>query len=102
MNIWNYATKTHEISSVFPEECLTLAFHPSGLHLVLALQDKILMCKVLSEEIAHFKNLAIKGCSEIRFNHGGHLFACVSADKNIHIYNFYTYECTERMKFTGH
>ena len=35
--IWNYATKTHEMSYTFPEECLTVAFHPSGLHLVVAL-----------------------------------------------------------------
>jgi len=37
VSIWNYATKTHEISTAFTEECLTLAFHPSGLHIVLAL-----------------------------------------------------------------
>ena len=37
VNIWNYATKSHEISYVWPEECLTLAFHPSGLHLIVAL-----------------------------------------------------------------
>ena len=41
VSVWNYAHKTHEISTLFTEECLTLAFHPSGLHLVLALQDKI-------------------------------------------------------------
>jgi len=41
ISIWNYATKTHEITAVFPEECLALAFHPSGLHLVIALQDKV-------------------------------------------------------------
>ena len=102
VNIWNYVTKTHEISTVFPEECLTLAFHPSGLHLVIALQDKINMCKVLSNSVQSFKNLPIKGCNEIRFSNGGHLFACVAQEKLIHVYNFYTYECTERMKFTGH
>lgn len=37
VSIWNYATKTHEISQTFPEECLTVAFHPSGLHLIIAL-----------------------------------------------------------------
>lgn len=37
VSVWNYATKQHEISQSFTEECLTLAFHPSGLHLVLAL-----------------------------------------------------------------
>jgi len=30
------------------------------------------------------------------------MFAIVSNDKNINVYNFYTYECTERMMFSGH
>jgi len=60
------------------------------------------MCKVLSNTISHYKQLSVKGCNEIRFANGGHLFAIVSAEKNIHVYNFYTYECTERMKFQGH
>jgi len=55
VSVWNYVNKTHEISQVFTEECLTLAFHPSGLHIVLALQDKIQMCKVLSNAISQYK-----------------------------------------------
>ena len=65
VSIWNYNTKQHEISTVFPEECLTVAFHPSGLHLVIALQDKINMCNVLSNTIQYYKTLTIKGCNEI-------------------------------------
>ena len=48
VNIWNYTTKSHEITQTFPEECLAVAFHPSGLHLIIALQDKIVWCNVLS------------------------------------------------------
>ena len=48
VNIWNYVSKTHELGATFTEECLTLAFHPSGLHLIVALQDKVQMCNVLS------------------------------------------------------
>lgn len=99
VSIWNYATKTHEISWTWPEECLTVAFHPSGLHVVIALQDKIVMCNVLSSTIHHFKTISIKGCNEIKFSNGGHLFACVANEKNIHIYNFYTLETNERMQF---
>jgi len=102
VSIWNYATKTHEISQVFPEECLTVAFHPSGLHLVIALQDKINMCNVLSNSISFFKSIGIKGCNEIKFSNGGHLFACVANEKLIHVYNFYTTDCNERMQFQGH
>jgi len=33
------------------EECLAVAFHPSGLHLLVSLKDKINICNVLSREI---------------------------------------------------
>ena len=102
VNIWNYAQKTHEICTTFTEECLTLAFHPSGLHLVIATQDKIQMCNVLSKEITPFKTMMIKGCNEIRFSNGGHLFACVAQEKTIHVFNFFTGDCGERMQFQGH
>ena len=102
VSIWNYATKTHEISQSFPEECLTVAFHPSGLHLLVALQDKIYMCNVLSKSIKDYKSIMIKGCNEIRFSNGGHLFACVAHEKQIHVFDFYTCHLPERMMFTGH
>ena len=64
VSIWNYATKTHEITQSFPEECLTVAFHPSGLHLIVALGDKIYLCNVLSKSIKDYRSLMIKGCNE--------------------------------------
>ena len=97
VSIWNYATKTHEASQSFTEECLTIAFHPSGLHLLVALQDKILMCNVLSNQIDGPRQIPIKGCNEIRFSNGGHLFACVQNEKNVHIFNFYTGDSPSNM-----
>ena len=60
------------------------------------------MCKVLSNSIQSYKQLTVKGCNEIRFSNGGHLFAIVVNEKNIHVYNFYTYECSEKMQFQDH
>ena len=37
VNIWDYVTRTLEIQTTFAEECLAVAFHPSGLHLVVAM-----------------------------------------------------------------
>jgi hypothetical protein len=34
-------TKTLEISQTVPEDALAVAFHPSGFHVVVAIQDKI-------------------------------------------------------------
>jgi len=50
--IWNYEKRDLEISSIpFAEECLAIAFHPSGLHLVVALGDKVIICNVLSSKL---------------------------------------------------
>ena len=61
------------------------------------------MMNVLSSSFSFAnKTITLKGCNEIRFSNGGHLFACVANDKSIHVYNFYTMELSERMQFTGH
>jgi len=52
VNIWDYQTKKLEIQTTFPEECLAVAFHPSGLHLIIAMADKISFCNILSRSIS--------------------------------------------------
>lgn len=50
--IWNYNTMQLETKpTLMGEECLAVAFHPSGLHLLVSLKDKINICNVLSREI---------------------------------------------------
>ena len=39
--IWNYKDHTLELMQSYQDECLAVAFHPSGLHLVVAQQDKV-------------------------------------------------------------
>lgn len=78
VRIWNYATRSLEITHTATEEALSVAFHPSGFHIVVGLLDKIMMMNVLSKALTQFKGFQIKGCREIRFAHGGHLFAAVN------------------------
>ena len=54
VSIWNYATRTHELSHTQQEECLAVAFHPSGLHIIVAVQDRVIMYNVLSKTIEHY------------------------------------------------
>lgn len=82
IRIWNYATKTLEICSTMTEEALAVAFHPSGFHIVVALQDKVLMMNVLSKSLNSFKPLPIKACREVKFSNGGHLFAAAVGTNN--------------------
>lgn len=84
------------------EEALAVAFHPSGFHIIVALLDKIQMMNVLSKSLNQIKPLQIKGCKEIKFSNGGHLFAAAYGNNSIHIYNFYTGECPPYYQCRGH
>jgi WD40 repeat protein len=60
VKIWNYVNKTLEITQNLAEEALAVAFHPSGFHIVVAIQDKILLMNVLSKSLHLFKNIQVK------------------------------------------
>ena len=83
------------------EGATAVAFHPSGFHLLAAVGDKIMMMNVLSNSMSEYHNIAIKGCREIRFSNGGHLFAA-GAGMRTHVYNFYTSDCPSNMMCIGH
>ena len=44
--IWNYLDHTLEVQAEFPEEPFSLAFHPSGFHLVVGFSDKLRIMNV--------------------------------------------------------
>jgi hypothetical protein len=56
INIWNYATKSLEISHRCQpgEEGQAVAFHPSGFHIAVAFQDKIQLYNVLSTGLKEY------------------------------------------------
>jgi WD40 repeat protein len=59
------------------------------------------MMNVLSNSIKDYMTLQIKGCKEIQFSHGGHMFACSVPPNGVHIYNFYTADCPTNMQCKG-
>ena len=56
---------------------------------------------VFQKSLKTFKEIPIKGCKEIRFSNGGHLFACTN-QHNISVYKFYTAECPPEYNFKAH
>lgn len=78
VRIWNYERRTLEICENFSEEAHSCAFHPSGLHIVVGFADKIKLLNVFSKTLRTYKEFALKMCKEIRFAHGGHLFAAAA------------------------
>ena len=60
------------------------------------------MCNVLSNQIDGYRQIPIKGCNEIRFSNGGHLFAAALNEKNqpqVHVFNFYTGDSPSNMQY---
>ncbi|KAL4176100.1 hypothetical protein KRP22_001055 [Phytophthora ramorum] len=78
VRVWNYLDKSTDILKFFREDALTVAFHPSGLHVVVGFADKLRMLNVLMDDIRSCREFAIKGCREVRFSHGGQFFAAAN------------------------
>jgi len=57
---------------------------------------------VLSKDIAQFRNIQLKHCSEVQFCNGGHLFAAAFGNKDIQVFNFYTNESPPQYKCGSH
>lgn len=102
VKIWNYDSKTLELSTVLQEDPQAVAFHPSGFHVIVAVPDKIFLMNVLSKTLNPFKNIPIKHCSEVQFANGGHLFAATQSNNAIQVYNFYTNESPPQYHHKGH
>ena len=57
---------------------------------------------VLANKIDEYHSFVLKNCYEIKFSHGGHLFACSVGHGEIRIYNFLTADCPPSMICKGH
>ena len=101
VRIWNYMTKSLEICEVFQDEAYSVAFHPSGFHLIVGFTDKIRMMNVFQKCLKSYKEIPIKGCREIRFSNGGQMFAAVN-QHSINVFHFYTGENPPDLNFKAH
>jgi hypothetical protein len=53
--IWNYNEKSSELVKFFPEEAYSIAFHPSGLHVLVGFADKLRLMNLLMDDIRPYK-----------------------------------------------
>lgn len=92
IRFWNYAEKRQELKFKSAEiEPLSVAFHPSGLQVVVGCADKIHIMNVFLRTLKTSQEFSIKQFKEVSFSHGGHLLA-ISHTNTLHVYNFYTME----------
>ena len=78
IRIWNFYNRDCEIWKKFPEEPHSVAIHPNGLYLLSGFTDKLKMMHILNDDIKTVRDLPIRGCREVKFSHGGHLFAAAN------------------------
>ena len=100
VRIWNYMDRKLEVEAFFNEEPYSVAFHPSGFHIIVGFADKLRLMNVFRDVLKPYKDLQIKACKDVRFSHGGHMFA-VANGSNIQIFHFYTLESPPNMGFNS-
>ena len=99
VRVWNYQEKNAELVKSFSEEAYSVAFHPSGLHILVGFADKLRLMNLLIDDIRPFKEFGVKSCRDCRFSNGGQYFAAVNGN-TIQIYN--TYTCENIGNLRGH
>ena len=89
------------VCEVYQDEAYSVAFHPSGFHLIVGFTDRIRMLNVMKDDLKEYSSINIKSCREIKFSHGGHMFAIAHLNQ-INVYKFYTGENTPDLCYKGH
>jgi len=99
VRVWNYLDFKLEMSKTFTEDPHCVAFHPSGLHVLVGFSDKLRLCNLLMDDIRPYREVIIKLCKECKFSNGGQYFAAVNGNV-ISVYDFYNGEKVVDMR--GH
>lgn len=99
VRIWNYNTRQVEVTRFFNEQPHSIAFHPSGLHILVGFTDNLRMLNILMDDCIPVRDFAIKGCKECQFSHGGQYFAAANGSV---IQVFATYTCEMLGSFNVH
>lgn len=97
--LWNSITNTVEMKKKFRSEILSVAIHPSGLHLLVGFSDSLKLMNIYDKDLCEFKSIGIRSCSACCFSNGGQFFAAMHST-TIHVY--YTYTCELLGHLRGH
>ncbi|KNE58616.1 hypothetical protein AMAG_18279 [Allomyces macrogynus ATCC 38327] len=75
VRIWNFLENSMEVAKFFKSEPHSIAFHPSGLFLLVGFSDGIKLLKILLDDIRPFWEYSARNCRECQFSNGGQFFA---------------------------
>ncbi len=65
VKVWDYMDQKLEINQQFEEQVFSVAFHPSGQHLVAGFRDRVRLLNVMEHTLETFKELQYKQVTEI-------------------------------------
>lgn len=89
VRIINYQKGTVVVCQKFSSEVHSIALHPLGLYCVVGFSEKVKFLKILGSKFQEEKFFSLRKCQEIKFSHGGHMFAVVNGTV-INVYHTYT------------
>lgn len=102
VRIWNYSmhwgasapvpqetVPTLELVKRFKEVPSAVAFHPSGLHILVAFDSTLQLMNVLMDDIKAIKDFPMRRANAVAFSHGGQCFAA-NANNGVSIIDTYT------------
>ncbi|KAI9144944.1 WD40-repeat-containing domain protein [Paraphysoderma sedebokerense] len=99
IRVWNYITRTLEMTKYFAEEPLSVSIHPSGLYLIAGFTDKLRMMSILTDDLRVYRELSVRGCRECAFSSGGQFLAAAQGSV-ISLYSTWSFEVLATLK--GH
>lgn len=91
IRLWDIVEQQMYLWKTFDEDPLSLAMHPTGLHLVVGFANKLRLINILLDDMRLCHEVPIKQCKEVKFSNGGSMFAAVNGNV-ITIFDFNTYD----------
>ncbi len=75
--IWNHDTKSVELRQQFDHDLFSVAFHPSGMYLIVCTTNTLNYMKICLDSVQVLNALNMRNCTNCCFSNGGHMFAFV-------------------------
>ena len=95
--IWNYKTKSMDLSEIFPDVPVSVSLHPNSFKIIIAFPKKMSIYEILVDKFNILVEIQSENLQKIKFSNGGHFFA-VACDQVMKIYDSYTYKIIQSMR----
>lgn len=91
VRVYNFAKRKVEFTKRLDEEILSLAVHPMGLRLLIGTKSSLRLFNLLVDDLHLCAEFPVKGCTELRFSHGGAFFAA-AVQQRVYVFNAYDFQ----------